>query len=144
MSVLQALDHTSSKIPQIQKLLPKHHNITKLKTIIYCWVPSHIGIYGNEKADQNAKESLYLDETIFKIHYVNFKPFINKYVSDKWQTIWNGAKFDKLREVEPIVKRPRVAHKVSRREEIVLARLRIGHTRITHSYLLRQTQLHRL
>ena len=51
------------------------------------------------------------------------------------QTIWNGAKFDKLREVEPIVKRPKVIHKLSRREEIVLARLRIGHTRIAHSHL---------
>ena len=44
MSVLQALNHTSSKNPQIQKLLIKHHTISELKTIIYCWVPSHIGI----------------------------------------------------------------------------------------------------
>ena len=105
MSVLQALNHTSSKNPQIQKLLIKHHTISELKTIIYCWVPSHIGIYGNEKVDKNAKESLNLEETVFKIPYVNFKPFINEYISDKWQTFWNGANFDKLREVEPIVKR---------------------------------------
>ena len=138
MSVLQALNHTSSKNPQIQKLLIKHHTISELKTIIYCWVPSHIGIYGNEKVDKNAKESLNLEETVFKIPYVNFKPFVNEYISDKWQTIWNGAKFDKLREVEPIVKRPKAIHKLSRREEIVLARLRIGHTRITHSHLLKR------
>ena len=138
MSVLQALNHTSSKNPQIQKLLIKHHTISELKTIIYCWVPSHIGIYGNEKVDKNAKESLNLEETLFKIPYFNFKPFINEYISDKWQTIWNGAKFDKLREVEPIVKRPKAIHKLSRREEIVLARLRIGHTRITHSHLLKR------
>ena len=62
------------------------------------------GIYGNKKVGKNAKESLNLEETDFKISYVNFKPFINEYISDKWQTIWNGAKFDKLREVEPIVK----------------------------------------
>ena len=109
-----------------------------MKTIIYCWIFSHIGIYGNEKVDKNAKESLNLEETVFKIPYVNFKPFINEYISDKWQTIWNGARFDKLREVEPIVKRPRVIHKLSRREEMVLARLRIGHTRITHSHLLKR------
>ena len=62
----------------------------------------------------------------------------NEYISNKWQTIWNGAKFDKLGEVEPIVKRPKAIHKLSRREEIVLARLRIGHTRITHSHLLKR------
>ena len=44
--------------------------------------------------------------------------FMNEYISDKWQTIWNGARFDKLREVEPIIKRPRVIHKLSRREEM--------------------------
>ena len=132
MSVLQALNHTSSKNPQIQKLLINYHTLSEVKTIIYCWVPSHIGIYGNEKVDKDAKESLNLEQTVFKIHYINFKPFINEYIFDEWQTIWNLANFDKLREVESIVKQPKIIHKLSTREEIVLALLRIGHTRITH------------
>ena len=41
-SVLQALNHTSSKNPQIQNILQKHHTISKYKTIVYCWIPSHI------------------------------------------------------------------------------------------------------
>ena len=69
MSVLQALNHTSSENPQIQKLLLKHHTISELKPIIYCWIPSHIRSFGNEKVDKNAKE------TVFKIPYVNFEPF---------------------------------------------------------------------
>ena len=36
-----------------------------------------------EKVDKNAKESLNLEETVFKVPYVNFKPFINEFVSDK-------------------------------------------------------------
>ena len=51
LSVLQALNHTSSKNSQIQHLLLKHHEISSSKTVIYCWIPSHIGIYGNEKVD---------------------------------------------------------------------------------------------
>ena len=54
--VLQALNYTSSK--NSQHLLLKHHEISSSKTVIYCWIQSHIGIYGNEKADKNAKESL--------------------------------------------------------------------------------------
>ena len=65
LSVLQALNHTSSKNSQIKQLLLKHHEISSSKTIIYCWIPSHIGIYGYEKADKNAKESLNLDQTVF-------------------------------------------------------------------------------
>ena len=34
LSVLQALNHTSSKNPQIQDILKKHHTISKLKTVI--------------------------------------------------------------------------------------------------------------
>ena len=82
LSVLQALNHTSSKNSHIHLLL-KHHKISSSKTFIYCWIPSHIGIYGNEKVDKNAKESLNLEVTGFKIPFNNCKPFINKYVCDK-------------------------------------------------------------
>ena len=54
LSVIQALNHTSSKNSQIQHLLLKHHEISSSKTVIYCWIASHIGIYGNEKVDKNA------------------------------------------------------------------------------------------
>ena len=60
---------------EIQHLLLKHHEISSSKTIIYCWIPSHIGIYDNEKVDKNAKESLDLLETTdFTISFNNFKP----------------------------------------------------------------------
>ena len=140
LSVLQALNHTSSKNSQIKHLLLKHHEISSSKTVIYCWIPSHIGIYGNEKVDKNAKESLNLEVTDFKIPFNNFKPFINKYVCDKWQTLWNETPFNKLKEIEPIVNQHRLVPKLSRREEIVLARLRIGHTRLTHSCLLKREE----
>ena len=140
LSVLHALKHTSSKNSQIRHLLLKHHEISSSKTVIYCWIPSHIGIYGNEKVDKNAKESLNLEVTDFKIPFNNFKPFINKYVRDKWQTLWNETPFNKLKEIEPIVNHHRLVPKLSRREEIVLARLRIGHTRLTHSCLLKREE----
>ena len=138
LSVLQALNHTSSKNSQIQHLLLKHHEISSSKTVIYCWIPSHIGIYGNEKADKNAKESLNLDQTDFKIPFNNFKPFINKYIFTKWKSSWNETCFNKLKEIEPAVNHHRRVPKLSRREEIILARLRKGHTRLTHSYLLKR------
>ena len=140
LSVLQALNHTSSKNSQIQHLLLKHHEISSSKSVIYCWIPSHIGIYGNEKVDKNAKESLNLDQTDFKIPFNNFKPFINKYIFNKWQSSWNETCFNKLKEIEPVVNHHRTVPKLSRRDEVILARLRIGHTRLTHSYLLKREE----
>ena len=80
LSVLKSLDHTSSKNPQIQKLLEKQHELSIYNEIIYCWIPSHIGIPGNENVDLKAKESLNLHPTNLPIQFSNFKPFINRYI----------------------------------------------------------------
>ena len=58
LSVLKAMNHTSSKNQQIQKLLEKCHKLLNNKEIVLCWIPSHIGILGNEMVDQQAKISL--------------------------------------------------------------------------------------
>ena len=120
LSVLQALNHTSSKNSQIQHLLLKHHEISSSKSVTYCWIPSHIGIYGNEKVDKNAKESFNLDQTDFKIPFNNFKPFINKYIFNKWQRSWNETCFNKLKEIEPVVNHHRTVPKLSRRDGLFL------------------------
>ena len=61
------MNHTSSKNPQIQKLLEKCHELLAYKEIVLCWIPSHIGIQGNEIVDQQAKASLslYPPQTLF-------------------------------------------------------------------------------
>ena len=71
-SVLKAMNHTSSKNPQIQKLLEKCHELLAYKEIALCWIPSHIGIQGNEMVDKQAKTSLSLEPTSFKIPFSNF------------------------------------------------------------------------
>ena len=59
---------------QIQKLLEKFHELLAKKEFVLCWNPSHIGIQGNEMVDQQAKSSLSLESTSFKIPFSNFKP----------------------------------------------------------------------
>ena len=40
--------------------------------------------------NQQAETSLSLEPTTFKIPFSNFKPSINKYILDEWQTSWNN------------------------------------------------------
>ena len=82
------MNYTSSKNPQIQKLLEKCHGRLANKEIDLCWIPVHIGILGNEMVDQQAKTSLSLEPTSFKILFSSFKPSINKYITEEWQTSW--------------------------------------------------------
>ena len=85
------MNHTSSKNPQIQKLLEKCHGLLANKEIVLCWIPCHIVILGNEMVDQRAKTSLSLEPTSFKIPFSNFMPFINKYILEEWKTSWNNS-----------------------------------------------------
>ena len=141
LSVLKAMNHTSSKNPQIQKLLEKCHELLAYKEIAVCWIPSHIGIQGNEMVDKQAKTSLSLEPTSFKIPFSNFKPSINKYILEEWQTSWNNSIGNKLLDIKPTIGEYQSVVRNIRREEVVLARLRIGHTRVTHSYLLQGEEL---
>ena len=136
LSVLKAMNHTSSKNPQIQKLLEKCHERLVYKEIVLCWIPSHIGIQGNEMVDKQAKTSLSLEPTSFKIPFSNFKPSINKYILEEWQTSWNNRIGNKLLDIKPTIGEYQSVVRNIRREEVVLARLRLGHTRVTHSYFL--------
>ena len=53
--------------------------------------------------DQQAKTSLSLEPTSFKIPFSNFKPFINKYILDQRQTSWNNSIGNKLLEIKPVI-----------------------------------------
>ena len=56
--------------PLILQVLQKlHHLSCAHKTIHLCWIPSHIGIRGNEAADMAAKESLDQDITASQVPY---------------------------------------------------------------------------
>ena len=59
LSVLKAMNHTSSKNPNIQKPSEKCHKLLANKEIVLCWIPCHIGILENEIVDQQAKHRLH-------------------------------------------------------------------------------------
>ena len=118
-------------------MIEKHHELSQTKEILFCWLPSHVGIKGNEAADVKAKASFDLEISNFKLPCTDFKPFINRYILSKWQLSWDRATFNKLHEVKPVLGKNTI-YRSLRREEVVLTRLRIGHTRLTHSYLLKR------
>ena len=90
LSCLQALHHMKLENPLIWMVC-----LYKL-----CWVPSHYGIKGNEKADF-AKFALDLPRTKVGVSYTDFKLLISQYIFSTWQDDWNGAVAKKLHSVKP-------------------------------------------
>ena len=52
--------------------------------------------------------------------------------------MWDTAVDNKLHSIKPILSEWRPAYRMDRKEEVVLSRLRTGHSYATHSYLLKE------
>ena len=92
----------------------------------------------NERADSAAKSALDLIPDKSRIPYTDLKPTINKFLHTKWQQQWSNNIHNKLFQIQPTLGEWRLASRKSRREQVVISRLRIGHTRLTHSFILKQ------
>ena len=108
------------------------------KKTVFCWVPSHTGIKGNKKADSAAKSALELPRAKVGVPYNDFKHCINQYIFSTWQDDWNGAILNNLHSVKPVLGDWQSSFMQCRKDEVVLCRACIGHTYLTHSYILRK------
>ena len=100
------------------------------------WVLSHVGLAGNSVADIAAKAALLLPISNLPVPPSDFCSLIRSHSLKQWQESWNSETLNKLRPIDPKVN---VFHlyRLPRRYEIIIHRLRIGHSILTHGHLLR-------
>ena len=65
----------------------------------------------------------------------DFYPLIRGLVNSAWQQHWNAVGTNKMREITSVIN-PWKYLSMPRHWEVVLCRLRIGHTRHTHGFLM--------
>ena len=115
------------------RTLTRSFNVTS----IFCWLPSHMEIMGNERVDVAAKAAFSLPDTPCKIPYSDFKPLIAMCIRDIWQTACIDDSNNKLRQAQSLIGVWPLSCRTIRREEVILSRGRIGRTKLTHLYLLK-------
>ena len=131
VSVLLSLQSLKSSREDL--LMEIHQSLYRLYStrikVSFCWVPAHVGIEGNEKADTVAKSSLELIE-IMKLPFSKgeAKAILKEEMNKKWQNSWDSdSKGRTYYNIQKSISAQGVM-RVNRREEVVMTRLRLDHT----------------
>ena len=112
------------------------------------WLPGHVGILGNEAADRAAKEALdktnkqTKNPTADLMPFSDLKPLTAKYVYQIWQKEWDETVWvsNKFHEILPKLPDKLLSFCNTRTENTILNRLVIGHSYLTHSFILRKEE----
>ena len=139
MSCLQAIENEDTENPLICHIMNLLWALSDKGTHVrFCWVPSHCAIEGNEIVDQLAKETLDHDiDPLKTVHYADLKPVVNSYIQQEVQIKWDVSIHGRdLYLLKPTLGPPRTFKHLTRAEEVIITRLRIGHTKATKSQIL--------
>ena len=85
MSSLEAISGFKLKIDIVHNILKDYTNLANTgKTIILCWITSHVNIRGNHRADTAAKSALSLPITNMRLPARELIPCVSKFYFDEW------------------------------------------------------------
>ena len=135
IEALKAYTHKNRLVNEIKDIVSKLQSVGI--NIEFCWIPAHVGIMGNEKADEAAKTAINFPKS-------NIIPPVNDYITTlktfirmKWQQQWDEEHaHNKLKMIKLMVTFWDSSVQKEKHIEVILTRLRIGHTRLTHGYLM--------
>ena len=140
-SSLSLISSFSSPHPLVRKIQDWLFRLSaRRKKVHFCWIPSHVGIPGNDKVDSLARTALSQDcPQLSSVPASDYSPAFRSFLYHRWQTFWSSLTNNKLRSAKPSIYPWTQPSHSNRRWETALARLRIGHTHLTHSYLMSRT-----
>jgi len=95
-----------------------------------------VGVRGNEDADIAAKAGLDVAITNMRFPVSDLLTCVNQLCVKEWQQLWNQCTSNKLYSVQPAVGRS-VSSSLGCYDSVLINRLRIGHARLTNSFLLK-------
>jgi len=141
LSSLNAISHPSPSHPLISRIhLHLNTCAATYISIVFVWVPGHADNPGNEKVYKAAKLVTRLPSVSKSSLPSNSDLFlyINNVIRQQWSTKWRNlhTQGNKLAQLKEVPTQWPSSNQPTRSQEIILTRLRIGHTRLTHTHLI--------
>jgi ribonuclease HI len=136
LSSLQSIENERSKARNdlVQVVIKEHNAVYELGvTIQLVWVPSHIGLPGNEKADMAAKNGLSLQppHPNYNIGHRECNSIIRSYINKQWQEQWSSTPKGRwLFHLKPRVNRTMISYSSNRKNDKIITKLILGNTRL--------------
>lgn len=130
-SALSSIVHARSDRDDL--LMEVYLSLYRLKeagiVVYFCWVPAHIGVTGNEVADKLAKKALDKREVDVKVPMgkKEAKSILKRKLMNKWRIRWDSSSTGRwCYSITQTV--GRIHCQGRNRKEVLLSRLRLGHT----------------
>ncbi|MBV2113434.1 MAG: RNAse HI domain-containing protein [Candidatus Thiodiazotropha sp. (ex Ctena orbiculata)] len=132
LSTVQALQigKSRSRPDKVEKILSLLNLASTVNfNISIEWIPAHVGIEGNEAADQAAKEAMVSgNQDPTRPAKSEIYHLINDAINKKWQTQWTHNNKGRMFHFgQPTVKTKCEVYSTNRRLDTVYTRLRLGH-----------------
>ena len=139
LSSLLSIQDPYSSDPIIQRIHIILNSLTStLSSVVFIWIPAHVGYSDHDKVDQAAKDSTLLPTIMDPSPSPSYdlKKYYHSRTMTAWHNLWIAQPQKGLRLIKNKFILWSTSNRNSRHEEVIFSRLRIGHTRLTHSYLL--------
>lgn len=138
LSSLQSLQNIFSNHLIVELIQNLYNDLTHSNiTTKFMFIPSHVGISGNDTVDLLAKSATTQSPYKFPIR-TDMKKFFRQISLQEWQSEWSEQTSNKLFKHKKSISPWSHLNHLDRKTEVVLTRLRLGHTRITHEYLFKK------
>ena len=137
-NALNAITNNNHKNPIVNQIQELYQDLTEEgNEILLCWIPSHSIIPQNDLADKKAKEAAKSNKKPNSSHiYYEYLKMVKKCFADKDAQNWCSNPDNKLLKIRKSLYEINPATSFKRKDQTVITRLRIGHTKISHIHLI--------
>lgn len=129
-------DSRADVLGEIQQTLFRLHMMGL--AVVFLWVPAHCGVWANEQADRVAKEAVRhgVVDMAVSVGQAEIRSMVRQGMRARWQKQWEEERKGRwLYKIQRRVGGMRNAGR-TRREEVIISRLRFGHTGLNGTLFL--------